>query len=1158
MSRRRRRRVNQDVDRCPPHAWTPAAGAYNPSAMPDEPEGRDERLATEAEELMRQRRYRDAAQRYHDLRRANPSDLWASLAHASALECAGEVDQALQILDAAANSHRAAAPVHRFRQLFFTRREDHRAAAQSQAALEAGTLAEGAPDQLADLYFNQGRYLEARAELDRLLRHLDSHDQQMRASIFARLGACHRHSGELEEARTHLVQALALEDDSAWTLSELAETERALGDADAARRHYLRALELKEEDHWTRGHLAQLEVESGHVGRGVQLYEQILTAEPKASWAKVELAQVLANRNAEGDRKRATDLLRSALADDPDYPWAHAQLGQIARRDGRHGEAREHYRRAAATAPGSLWILHELADSCRHLGKFDDAFEVLDRAAAAEPYDAATCGYRADFLRQQGRADEARRELERAVQLDPNYAWAWRECAELKALAGDHAGAEECYRQAVRCEPDEAVNDGLRAFLLRLNGQREAALPWLQRALEHQPDYLWAWRELTESHLAAGRDEAATATAEQALAHVGESAVLLGLLAESERRRGLADAAAKHVARAIELDPRMPHLYGLQAELRLEANDPAGALTAIDRGLAVERNPDLALLKAQALATAGRIADAAAETDRLLTLASPPLPTWELAAALRERQGDASGAFSLCDKGISAGVPDPRLIVRRARLGLDRGEVGACARLVPLLTQSAQRPGPPIPWREMAQLFVTARQPLEARQAAHALLAQGRNPAAAWTVIAETELGLGDLAGARTAAARALEANPDHVPALVLAAVLADQHGDGSGAIAHLQRLDRLVAGETAGSEAAPAVLRQLAALHERLGQEAEAKRTWDRLIALRPDDAALVAERAAFLVRSKHADDPAVTAALAGDLARPEGQRLLRELALARAQAGDAQAAVDLLTQRDAGLDAGNRLLLAQLHLSGDRPQEAAQQLALVRAGCADRELGRSAALLEVRAHLAGRQLDRAAGLAARLWADALTAGQADEDAAVLHAECLASAARCREALAVLDHTALPARPGLERGLLATCLAGELGGETALLLRLGRLERPAPLPPLARLLAIAWPGAWSAGPETIELGDTLCLPPLPRLALTVAGALERVGRADLAVRVLLGVGRSLSFPHRDAARPIRRAAVAMLCRAGARLPAWREAWRAADVPALLRCCLPW
>ncbi len=1127
--------------------------------MPDEPEGRDERLATEAEELMRQRRYRDAAQRYHDLRRANPSDLWASLAHASALECAGEVDLALKILDDAANSHRAAAPVHRFRQLFFTRREDHRAAAQSQAALEAGTLAEGAPDQLADLYFNQGRYLEARAELERLLRHHDGHDQQMRASIFARLGACHRHSGELEEARTHLVQALALEDDSAWTLSELAETERALGDADAARRHYLRALELKEEDHWTRGHLAQLEVESGHVGRGVQLYEQILAAEPKAGWAKVELAQVLANRNAEGDRKRATDLLRSALADDPDYPWAHAQLGQIARRDGRHGEAREHYRRAAAIAPGSLWILHELADSCRHLGKFDDAFEVLDRAAAAEPYDAATCGYRADFLRQQGRSDEARRELERAVQLDPNYAWAWRELAELKALAGDHAGAEECYRQAVRCEPDEAVNDGLRAFLLRLNGQREAALPWLQRALEHQPDYLWAWRELSESHLAAGRDEAATATAEQALAHVGESAVLLGLLAESERRRGLADAAAKHVARAIELDPRLPHLHGLQAELRLEANDPAGALAAIDRGMAVERNPELALLRAQALATAGRIADAAAETNRLLALPNPPLPTWELAAALRERQGDATGASALCDRGISAGVPDPRLLVRRARLGLDRGETGACARLVPLLAEPAQRPGPPIPWREMAQLFVSARQPLEARQAAHALLAQGRNPAAAWTVIAETELGLGDLAGARTAAARALDANPDHAPTLVLAAVLADQHGDGPAAIAHLQRLDRLVCGESpAVGDAAPAVLRQLAALHERLGQDAEALRTWGRLVALRPDDAALAAERAAFLVRSKRADDPAVATALAGDLARPEGQRLVRELALARAQAGEAKAAADFLAKHDAVLDAGNRLLLAQLHLAGDRPQEAARQLAQVRAGSPDRELGRSAALLEVRALLAGRQLDRAAGLAARLWADALAAGQADEDTAVLHAECLAAAARCREALAVLDHPTLPARPGLERGLLATCLAGELGGETALLLRLGRLERPAPLPPLARLFAIAWPDAWPAGPESIALGDTLCLPPLPRLGLIVASALERAGRVDLAVRVLLGVARSLSVPHRDAARPLNRAAVAMLCRAGARLTAWREAWRAADVPALLRCCLPW
>lgn len=111
----------------------------------DQPE---DRLAHEAEELMRQRRFGDAAERYGDLLTRMPTDLWATLGRVSALECAGQLDEARSLLDQLQGSHRRSASFQRFRHLFLVRREDFQAAAASQRALRAEVVEEGLDDQL--------------------------------------------------------------------------------------------------------------------------------------------------------------------------------------------------------------------------------------------------------------------------------------------------------------------------------------------------------------------------------------------------------------------------------------------------------------------------------------------------------------------------------------------------------------------------------------------------------------------------------------------------------------------------------------------------------------------------------------------------------------------------------------------------------------------------------------------------------------------------------------------------------------------------------------------------------------------------------------------------------------------------------------------------
>jgi tetratricopeptide (TPR) repeat protein len=1128
---------------------------------PDQPE---DRLTQEAEELMRQRRFQDAVSRYQDLRRQSPTDLWTNLGYVSALECAGRVAEAEKILEEATDGHRRSAPLHRFRHLFFVRREDLRRAARSQEALHLEVVEEGPEDQLADLYFNQGRYHEARGELERLLRDglLDREGREdLKASVVARAGACLRQSGEFESARERLVEALALEPGNHWTLSELAEAERALGNVPQARRRYREALEANGEDQWTRGHLAQLECEDGNLKEAIRLYEEILSVEPKAAWAKVELAQVL----AEDDPARASGLLASALEDDPNYPWAHAQLGNLARRAGRLEEARTHYQRAAAAAPSATWVLHEQADVCRQLGRLQEAYTHLEHARGLNPYDAVTFGYFADLLRHEGKQQQALANLEKAVEIDPAYAWAWREQAELKALAGRHEEAEAAYRKACDLEPGEAINDGLKAFLLRCQGRRDAAIPYLERAVEVSPDYLWAWRERIDHAFVSARPDQAEQIARQGLVALPDSPPLLALLAESLRKQGRRRDAAEVVRKALTLVSDVPQLWAIQAEIAAEDGDLPAALRSATRAAELDRSAEYQALLAHLLIATGDESQAEGIVRALLAMPQPVLAAYELAATLAERRGHREQAIGWCDQALAGAYKDePRVLVRRARLRLagDQARPAAetaeiIAPLAPLFERAAG-----VPWRELSQVYATARQAVLARRAAHlhlgltAIADQGR----AWLGLAELELSLGNASESQQALDQALARDPNAFPALILGAVLAEQRGDLVAAIAHLERLDGLIAAADPGAEAGSneAVLhRQLAVLYERAGRHGDADGMWVRIIADHPAHLPHQAERCSFLLRrgrTREADAAAeelLPPLLEQHAEASETQRLLKDLAIHRAASLGGRHGIAVLEQGDRHLALHNRLLLAQLALLVDDRVTAGRQLDLVEQG----EPGNRAARLQrVRLLAQGRDHDAALAVAEKLWRD----NDSDQEAATLYAECLAVRGRSADGLELLDRVLAGNTPVGDSGVISALLALEVHGEASCLAHLGRAPVPASRPPLARVLIAAWPGAWApldpAQPATHD--DLQGLPPFPRLARRLATALGRAGRHDLAGGLLVLVAGAVGGRGGDAvgARALQAEAVPHLVRASRRREALRMAIRSRSPLALLRC----
>ena len=134
-------------------------------------------------------------------------------------------------------------------------------------------------------------------------------------------------------------------------------------------------------------------------------------------------------------------------------------------------EARNQFKAAHTAAPDAVWVLHELAETCQRMGRSEEASAHLEHALALAPFDPATYGYIAQQLRGEGRDAEALAHLEKAVELDPGYTWAWRELAELQATNGDDEAAHNAANTAAELAPDDPINHGLRAFLLRCNNK---------------------------------------------------------------------------------------------------------------------------------------------------------------------------------------------------------------------------------------------------------------------------------------------------------------------------------------------------------------------------------------------------------------------------------------------------------------------------------------------------------------------------------------------------------------------------------------------------------------------------------------------------------------------------------------------------------------
>jgi tetratricopeptide (TPR) repeat protein len=340
------------------------------------------------------------------------------------------------------------------------------------------------------------------------------------------------------------------------------------------------------------------------------------------------------------DLPGAIAALRRAVALEPKNGRAHTNLGAALVKSGDYPQAVTVFRTALTLEPNSRAAHMNLGMALREAGDLDEALTHLRLVAKAEPDDAGVQHELGQTLRQAGDLAGAIAAFEQAVALDPELREAYYGLGQALRQQAAALRKPEADAPTPVASATEAADQLKQGITLGQQGQLEAALPHLERAVTLAPGS-------AEAHY-----------------HLGAAQWYAGRHAE----------ALTHLRRSAALDPASGVTQAFLGTALRDDGETAGARAALQRAIALLPPTasvfvDLGIL----FARGGEIDHALGQFDAGLTLpaASQPAPDWKGAAeALRAAIARTPGRGDAYDTlGLLLG-----------RQGADRAEVLAAFR----------------------------------------------------------------------------------------------------------------------------------------------------------------------------------------------------------------------------------------------------------------------------------------------------------------------------------------------------------------------------------------------------------------------------------------------------------------------------------------------
>lgn len=295
--------------------------------------------------------------------------------------------------------------------------------------------------------YGQGRYAETEALCREILKAIPDHVDSMHL-----LGMCAHDRRRLEEAQQLLERVIELDPRLHDAHNNLATVHFDLGDYEEARRCQERAIALKPNFAVALTNLGNTLMHLGLYGQALELHERAIKLKP-------DYADAFCNRGMVeillGQVTRAKESFERALLFQPRHAEAIVGKGMVSMELRHHEEAAAKFAMALAIKPDSPRILAQR-------GRLSYELQRLEQALA-------------DF--------------EAALAISPKLELALRGKAQACLVMGKTAQAMAAATTLIERNPRSEIGLALMGFAYSNQGEMDAAIEYLDRALAIRPDY---------------------------------------------------------------------------------------------------------------------------------------------------------------------------------------------------------------------------------------------------------------------------------------------------------------------------------------------------------------------------------------------------------------------------------------------------------------------------------------------------------------------------------------------------------------------------------------------------------------------------------------------------------------------------------------------
>lgn len=333
--------------------------------------------------------------------------------------------------------------------------------------------------RIGEIYVYESDLESAERELREALR-LDRSLNQARAQ----LGAVFYQGRRFPEAADVLLEAVRFQPDDAESHHLLARAYVALERAGEAREHFERALSL-----------------DPFLSNAYLNYGNFLRRQGEAARGEEFLRRFQELRESD----KAIVSLERLQAFDPDNEETKRELIKRLLSDGRVAVAYRYAEQFLAAKPKAVQSHVNLAMVHLTTGRFAEARNILEAALRLDASSAALYGLLGDAHLGLESVAAAVRSYERAAELEATSVWLYK-LGAVHMRRGDRSKAAASFEQAIHNDAGDALPVNALAVLRLDDGDLARGIVLLERAIELDPQYVAAHRNLGEAYLRAGRE----------------------------------------------------------------------------------------------------------------------------------------------------------------------------------------------------------------------------------------------------------------------------------------------------------------------------------------------------------------------------------------------------------------------------------------------------------------------------------------------------------------------------------------------------------------------------------------------------------------------------------------------------------------------------